>query len=179
MLVMLLLKNRTSKALRGYLKVSCCISLRIYLHQQHFCCVFLTEMHLDSRLCALKDESDWLHPPIHPNLCSLHSSASLLRKGVALPWACYCHRCCWALSPKKGHQCPKPEREVNSSVHWLWALGEGKGLNVISCGHPNKLGLWEQTLNIIVYVLLVTGADKPPKTIGKAAKPEIWAFTGV
>lgn len=44
MLVMLLLKNRESKALGGYLKVLCCISAYLFAPPPFFLCVFLTEV---------------------------------------------------------------------------------------------------------------------------------------
>lgn len=94
----------------------------------------------------------------------------LLQYLTAVLLAPYCHRCFEHLLQRSAHPCPKSETEAKSSVSWLWRRGKIElflvGLVGVGAGYH------------VGHVLPVTGADKPEKAIGKAAKPEIQPFSG-
>lgn len=91
------------------------------------------------------------------------------------PVAPHCHRCCWASFSDKCTSVSQI-RDGSQQQRFL-AFGERERLNC---------SLWISWLVGLVgagagyhagHVLPVTGADKPEKAIGKAAKPEIRPFS--
>lgn len=180
MLVMLFQNNRGPQSC---LKISCGpvphVAFKYFVLVNSICFVLLgLELVPDGdtfwfqTLCL--EEGTWLiarsHGP-HP-VHFLPTSARIL-------WVCYCHSYYWALFLERGDISVLNQRgQVTAMYLGFELLWKRRGRKKTPCGHPNRLGMWEQVLDIMPCIP-VTGADKPNKAIGKAVRPEIWPFTGV
>jgi len=174
-------EQEDNKGPQGYLKVSCgpashvaCISSWSAVSFL-FCwkySMFLNETPFDSSLCALKKLCGWLHPPRDLILRTSHpllpessgpvtvtggAENSYSREGTSASW----------IRDGSQQQCIlslsfwRTRRHCSLWTSWpVGLVGAGAGYHA-------------------VHVLPVTGADKPKNPIRKAAKPEIWPFTGV
>lgn len=162
---MLAMQQRPSKLSKDFM----CICSHVAL--LHFVLVssiffllykFLDETRADSSPCALKKGCSWLCPPMDLVLCIpypllLQSCGPLLLSSFLEEWTSV------------------SQIRVGSQEHvflGFWRRGEIKlwiswEVRLVGAGAGYHAG----------HVLPVTGADRPEKAIGKAAKPEIRPFS--
>lgn len=135
---------------------------------------------------ARRNTSSWMRQVLIPAPLSWRRDAV----GCVLPWtssciplthsccspvAPYCHRCCWA---SFSDECTSVSQIRDGSQEQCFlAFGEEERL-ICSLWISCLIGL--VGVGAVYHtgrVLPVTGADKPKKAIGKAAKPQIWPFS--